>query len=103
MVLHGDSTANTLLGTDGPVLLEGPGSIDGRLVNTGGDSNIVGTTVSGDLALNLGAATGIVGAIGLDNIVLYKRVAGPSVDGEVAVTLGVEGTTVVDSANQSRQ
>lgn len=81
-----------------PVLLKGPRSIDGRLVSTGGGRNVVGTAVSLEAALALGSAAGVVGAVRLDHVVLHKRVAGPTVDGKVAVTLRLEGSAVVDRA-----
>lgn len=84
-----------------PVLVEGPGSIDGGLVVTGGDSNVVITTVGLEGSLVLSSAAGVVGAVGFNYVVLHKRVAGPSVHSEVSVTLRVEGSTVVDGTKQS--
>ena len=98
MVLHSNSTTNPLLRTNRPVLLERLGAIDRRLIDAGGDGDVVGAAVGGDLALDLGAAAGVVGAVGFDYVVFYEGVAGPAVDGEVAVSLGVEGAAVVDGA-----
>jgi hypothetical protein len=79
-----------------PILLKGPCSIDGGLVGTGGGGDVVGTAISLEAALALGSAAGVVGAVRLDHVVLHKRVAGPTVDGKVTVTLGVEGSAIVD-------
>ena len=101
MILHGDRAADTLLSTNGPVLLESASTVDGRLVGAGRDIEVVGTAVSVDTALVLGPVARVVGAIRFDDIVLDERVAGPAVDGEVPVTAGVEGTTVVDGTKES--
>jgi hypothetical protein len=86
-----------------PVLLKGPCSVDGGLVGTGGDGNVVGAAVSLEAALALSSAAGVVGAVGLDHVVLNKGVAGPSIDGKVTVALGVEGSSVVDRASVQDQ
>jgi hypothetical protein len=96
VVLHVDATTDTLLGADRPVLVEGPGTVNGGLVVTGGLVEVVSATVGVDSALVGGSAAGVVGAEGLDNVVLDERVAGPAVDGEVTVTLEVDVATVVD-------
>lgn len=46
----------------------------------------------------MSAGAGVVGAVVLDHVVFDERVAGPAVDGEVAVALGGEGAAVVDGA-----
>lgn len=98
--LHVDAAAHTLLGADRPVLLKGPLAIDGRLVVAGGDKDIICAAVGLERALALGAAAGVVGAVRFNDVVFNKRVASPAVDSEVAVTLGVEGATVVDGAEE---
>lgn len=62
MVLHVDRAADTLVLANRPVLLESPGAIDGRLVDTGGDVDVVGAAVGGEAALELSARAGVVGA-----------------------------------------
>lgn len=62
VVLHVDRAADTLVLADSPVLLESPGAIDGGLVDTGGDVDIVGAAVGGEAALVLSARAGVVGA-----------------------------------------
>jgi hypothetical protein len=100
VVLHVDGAADTLGRTDRPVLLESPGAIDRGLVGAGGDIDIVGAAVGVEAALERGARRGVVGAIVLDHVVLDERVAGPAVDGEVAVALGRERAAVVNGANR---
>lgn len=116
VVLHVHAATNALLGANRPVcllvhvtcsailhaflpvLLKGPCSVDGGLVGTGRGGNVVSTTVSLEATLALRSAAGVVGAVRLDHVVLHKRVAGPTVDSQVTVTLRVEGTAVVDGA-----
>lgn len=90
VVLHGDAATDALLGADGPVLLEGAGTVDGRLVGASGNIEVVGTAVGGDAALVLGPAAGVVGAVRLNDVVLDEGVASPAIDGKVAVAAGVE-------------
>lgn len=96
VVLHGDGASDALGGADGPVLLEGPGTVDRGLVVASGDVDVVGTAVGLVLTLVLRSAAGVVGAERLNDVVLDERVAGPAVDGEVPVAARVEGTAVVD-------
>lgn len=69
MVLHVHAATDALLGADGPVLLEGAGAVDRRLVGASGHGHVVGAAVSGDAAFALGAAAGVVCAVGLDHVV----------------------------------
>jgi hypothetical protein len=91
-----DGAAGTLVAADGPVLLEGRRAVDRGLVGAGADGNVVGAAVDGDLALLLGVGRGVEGAKVLDNVVLDEGVAGPAVDGEVAVAVVGVGTRVLD-------
>lgn len=79
-----------------PILPKGPCSVNRGLVDTSGGGDIVGTPVSVEATLALRSAAGVVGAVGLNNVVFYKWVARPSVNSEVAVALGLERSTVVD-------
>lgn len=101
MILHRDGTADALLSADRPVLLERASSINGRLVGAGRDVDIVLSTVAGEAALVLGPAAGVVGSIRLNDVVLNKRVAGPAVDGKIAIAARVEGATIVDGPEKS--
>lgn len=70
MGLHVDGAAGALVLADGPVLLEGAGSINGGLVDAGGLGNLVGGAVGGESALVVGVGGWVVGAEVLDNVVL---------------------------------
>lgn len=101
VVAHSDGTTGALLLADRPVLVEGLGAVDGRLVVAGSLVDVVGGAVGGDGAETLGARRRVVGAKVLDDVVLDKRVAGPAVDGQVAVAGGVELTRVGDGASRT--
>ena len=91
------SSARRLLGVaDRPVLLKGRGSLDGGLVGTGGLEDIIRSTIDGDGALLGGGAGWVVAAVALDDVVLDERVGGPAVEGNVAVSVGLVGTSVGD-------
>jgi len=96
VVLHIHTTTDTLSCANRPILLERPRAIDRRLVRTRGHRDVVCPTVCLEATLALRPAAGVVCAIGLNNVVLDEGIASPAVDGEVAVTLGVEGAAVVD-------
>jgi hypothetical protein len=66
----GDGSGGALGLADGPVLLKGRGALDGGLVGAGAHVDVVGSSVAGDGSLLLGAAGGVVGAEGFDNVVL---------------------------------
>lgn len=93
-----DGAAGALGASDRPVLLKGPGSLDGGRVGAGAHVDVVDGAVDVDLAFFGCAGGGVVGAEVLDYVVLYKRAASPAVDGEVAVPIGIVGTRVVDSS-----
>jgi hypothetical protein len=98
VVLHVNRAADTLGLANGPVLLESPGTIDGGLIGAGRDVDVVVATVGSDAALVRCARAGVVGPVAFDHVVFDERVAGPAVDGEVAVAGGREGAAVVDGA-----
>ena len=101
--LDSDGAANSLAGADGPELLEGLGTVDGRLVVAGSLEDVVGAAVRLDLTLLLSSRSRVVGAVSLNNVVLDKGVAGPSVERDVRVDiLGVPGTAVGDYTGGSR-
>lgn len=64
--LHVDGAADALVLADRPVLTEGPGAVDGRLVGPGGDVDVVVAAVGGDAAEVLSAGAGVVGSEVLD-------------------------------------
>lgn len=98
MRLHVDGAGRALVLTNRPVLLKGPGAVDGRLVGAGGLGNLVRGAVRGDGALVLRLRRRVVRAKVLDDVVLDERVAGPAVDGEVRVAVGVVLARVGDGA-----
>ena len=103
MGLNGDGAADTLLTADGPELLEGSGAVDGGLVVACGLQNVVCAIVDCDGALDLSSRRRVIGAIGFDNVVLDKRVAGPAVHGNVRVNiLSVPGTAVREGLGSAR-
>jgi hypothetical protein len=94
---------DTLLLTDGPELVEGGGTLDRGLVDTLGAVDIVGAAVTADGAEPLGAGGGVVGAEGLDDVVLDQRALGPAVHGQVAVDVSaVPGAVVADDTGRAR-
>lgn len=98
MVASRDGAANTLLRADRPVLGESLGAVDGRSVGAGCGVDVVGAAVRSDGSLELHAVAGVVGAVGVEDVVLDERVAGPAVDAEVGVAGGVEGAGVFDGS-----
>jgi len=64
--LHVDGAADALVLADRPVLTEGPGAVDGRLVGPGGDVDVVVAAVGGDAAKVLSTRAGVVGSEVLD-------------------------------------
>lgn len=93
-----DGSAGTLVASDRPVLLKGLVTVNGGGVDTGADVDIVDRSVNIDLTLLLATGRGVVSAEVLNDVVLNERVAGPTVNGEVAVAVGVVRTRVLDGA-----
>jgi hypothetical protein len=84
-----------------PVLLKGLCAVDGGLVGAGALRNLVRGTVGGHGALVGRLRRRVVRAEVLDDVVLDQRVAGPAVDGEVGVAVGVVLAGVGDGARRS--
>ena len=80
-----DGAAGAVLLADGPVLLEGGGTLDGRLVGAGGLEEGVGAAVDLGGANGGGGGGRVVGAEGLNDVELDQRALGPAVEGEVPV------------------
>jgi hypothetical protein len=74
---------------DGPELLEGLGSVDGGLVDTGGLQDIVVGSVAVNCSLLLGSGRRVVRAIRLNNVIFDECISSPTVDSEVAVAVGL--------------
>ena len=85
-----DGTAGAVLLADGPVLLEGGGALDGRLVGAGGLEESVGAAVDLGGADGGGGGGRVVGTEGLDDVELDQRALGPAVEGEVPVAGSLE-------------
>jgi len=86
VVCHGDGTAAAAGGTDGEVLVEGTGPLDGGLVDLLVLPDGVGSSVTLESALD-GSLLGWVGSI-FHDVVLDEWVGGPAVDGEETNTTG---------------
>lgn len=98
VVLHGDGTTDTLALADRPVLLEGACAIDRRLVCASRDVDVVIAAVSRERTLVLSTAAGVVGTKRFNHVVFDEGRSSPTVDSKVAITLGVEASTIVDGA-----
>ena len=96
MVGDGDSTAGTWGLTDGDILVEGGGTLDGWLVDLLVEPDVVDGSVRGDGSLV--GASGLVTSWVLHHVVLDEGVLAPSVDGKKTDTGGRKGTRVGDWA-----
>lgn len=96
MRLGSDSSAHTLRSANRPILLKGRGTNDRWLVGTSGLQNIVGSTVGSDGTLLCSSAGWVIAAVGLDDVVFDEGRFGPSVDGKVSISVGSEGSGVLD-------
>jgi len=96
VVRGGDSSAGAVALADRPVLVEGRGALDRRLIDALSFVDVVCRAVRGETALERRAGGGVVGAEVLDNVVLDERAGGPSVHGEVAVAARVVRTAEGD-------
>lgn len=83
VVGHGDGAALALALTDRPVLGESAGTGDGWLVGTGVCADGIGAAIGLDGAEVLSVLARVVGAVGLDYVVLGLRRVDPAVDREV--------------------
>lgn len=98
-----DRPSRVLLGvTDRPVLLEGLGTDDRRLIDTRGSQNVVGSAVTAHRSSLRSSRGRIVSTVRFDDVVLYERVFCPAVDGKVAVPVRLEGTAVLDHSDSSK-
>ena len=91
-----DSSAGALGTTDGPVLIECSSARDGRLVNLLVGVDVVDGSIAGNSSLQGHAASGVVGAIAFQNVVLDEGAGGPAIDSEVRITRWIEGSREVD-------
>lgn len=101
MVCGRDSSARAVRLADGPVLSESRSSLNGWLVCTEARKDIICSTVRGDCALMCATAGWVVRAKGFNNIVLDERASGPTVDREVAVTIGTVVGGIADCTKRN--
>lgn len=99
VVSSGDSSAGALGAADGPVLVEGGSSGDGRLVHLLVGIDIVDGSIAGHGSLEGHAAAGVVLAIAFHDVVFDEGASGPAVDSEVSISGGVERPGEVDVSN----
>ena len=99
VVSSGDCSAGTLGAADGPVLVEGGSSRDGRLVHLLVSVDIVDGSIAGHGSLEGHAAAGVVFAVAFHDVVLDERASGPAVDSEVSISGGAESPGEVDVSN----
>ena len=96
MGLDVDGSAGALAAADTPVLLEGLGALDGRLVDTPALGDLVVASIDSERTLVSGLGRRIVVAEALNDVVLDQGVGGPAIDGEVGVAVWLVGTRVCD-------
>ena len=82
-------------------LLKGPGPVNGRCIGTRGRVDIVCASIRVDGALKLAARAWIVGAIGLDNVILHQWISSPAIDSKVTVAVGAVCTRVGHRSSRS--
>ena len=97
MARNVDTAANRSSGgflwvPDTPELLECSRTVDGRSVVSPGGKYVVPTAITCDGALQLCSGRRVVRAVRLDDIVLDENIASPTVDGQVAIIVGVVGS-----------
>lgn len=87
MVGSGDRSTNTVRSANRPVLLKGRSALDGRLIGASCLVDVVGSAVARDAAFlcRTRAGSGVVVAVGVDDVVFDEGAGGPAVDGEVGV------------------
>ena len=90
MILHINRASNTLGGADGPVLLKGFSAVNRGLIGASRDVDVVGTAIGLDGPLVLASAAGIVGPVGLNDVVLDEGIPCPAIDGQVPVAARAE-------------
>jgi hypothetical protein len=77
--LHVDTTTSALVLADRPILLKGPGTINGWLIGAGALCNLVGAAIAGHSTLVLGVGGRVVCAEVLNNVVLNQAISGDMV------------------------
>lgn len=98
VVREGDGAASPLALADAEVLVEGLSALDARGVGADDLVDVVSTTVASHGAQLRAGRTGVVGAVGLDDIVLNEGARGPAVESEQRVATSVEAASVCNGA-----
>lgn len=94
MVSGSDRSADSLRGSDGPVLVKGLRSGDRGRVDASGLVDVIGPSIGSDSTFVGKTCAGIVGTERLENIVLDEWVRRPAVNGQVCVAIGTKRSTV---------
>ena len=84
MVRSRDRAARAVRLADGPVLVEGSGSLDRGRVHASALVDVVGRAIGGYGALVAETAARVVRAEALDDVVLDEGVGGPAVNRQIA-------------------
>lgn len=95
-----DRSTDALLGTNGPILLKGPSTLNRRLVDTRAGVQLVGSLFEGEVALRCPRLSGQEDVVGLDHVVFDERVPGPPVECQVAWASRRVRPGVLDSPKQ---
>lgn len=101
MVGSGDCSAGTLGPADGPVLVEGSSSRDGRLIHLLVGIDIVDRSIAGHGSLEGHAAAGVVFAIAFHDVIFDEGASGPPIDSEISISRGLERAREVDVSNMA--
>lgn len=101
-----DGSANTVLLTDGPILVESSSALNGWGVDALSTVDVVCAAVGVDGSDVLGPSGGIIGTKVVADVVFDERVSGPSVQRKVRVPSGIEAAavrndSVADAVSQS--
>jgi len=98
-----DGSSRVLFGVaDRPELLESLRAINRWFVVARGGEDVVVSTVTVHRPLPRGSGGGIVGTVGLDDIVLDERVQCPAIDRKVTVPVRLVSTAVLDHSGNCR-
>jgi len=87
---------------DRPELLESLCAINRWFVVVHGGKDVVVSTITVHRSLPHGSGGGIVGTVGLNNIVLNERVQCPAIDRKVTVPIRPVSTAVLDHSGNCR-
>ena len=102
VILRRNRASNPLNGPHGPELLESRGALDRRLVDASSLVDVVGSAIRLNRPLLRRSRRRVVRPIRLNDVVLDKGVACPSIERDVAVDRPrVPGTSVVDDLSTS--